>query len=168
MKEIAKAIPQDQLLWALGSVCSLHRVPFAAELVAKTFPPPCSAATLIVAGRALGFTVKHVTLATRRLERMVFPLVVSLQTAAEQQNGDQAIPSPCLGIITTVSDGQAVLFEAGSNQPQTVPLSELAGRLAGNAWLMRPKTEAAVDPDTPAASATFGFQWFVPELLRTR
>ena len=28
------------MLWLLGSVCALHRIPFDAALVAQQFPPP--------------------------------------------------------------------------------------------------------------------------------
>ncbi|MFG6490058.1 ABC transporter transmembrane domain-containing protein [Roseateles sp. BYS78W] len=166
MKEIAKAIPQDQLLWALGSVCALHRVPFAAELVARMFPPPCSSAVLVAAARAIGFKVKHVSLDAKRVEHMVFPLVVSLRAAEADPRQDEEKPAPCLGIITAISDGQAVLFEAGSNQPLPVPLHELTKRLEGDAWLLSPKVETALDPDAPASARKFGFQWFVPELLK--
>ncbi|WP_458233093.1 peptidase domain-containing ABC transporter [Roseateles sp. P5_E8] len=167
MKEIAKAIPQDQLLWALGSVCSLHRVPFAAELVARSFPAPCSATTLVAASRAIGLKVKHVRLSAERLASMVFPLVISLSIpgddATAQTSGTEA---PCLGIVTAADEGRVVLFEAGSNQPKSVTLAEFAERLGGDAWLMSPKAEAALDPDTPASARKFGFGWFVPELLK--
>ena len=65
-----RALPQQQLLWALGSLCALHRQPFAAELVAREFPPPCTQATVIAAGRALGFKVREIVLKASRIGRM--------------------------------------------------------------------------------------------------
>ena len=43
------------VLWLLGSLCNLHRIPFDARLVAQDYPPPYDLATLIDAARSLGF-----------------------------------------------------------------------------------------------------------------
>src|SRR6186713_1323799 len=102
-----QAVPPQQLLWALGSICSLHRQPFSAELVAREFPPPCTHATVIAAGRALGLKIRQITLKPARLERMVFPLLVALKADA----ADDA--APVFGIVTASVDGKVVLFKAG-------------------------------------------------------
>ena len=34
------AVLTDGFIWALASLCRLHRVPFDPELVLKQFPPP--------------------------------------------------------------------------------------------------------------------------------
>ena len=62
---------QSELLWALGSICALHRLPFAGELVEREFPPPCTHATLIAAGRALALRIRHIRLSALKtlLER---------------------------------------------------------------------------------------------------
>lgn len=45
----------DAMLWLLGSLCNLHRIPFDAKLVAQDYPPPHDLGTLIDALRSLGF-----------------------------------------------------------------------------------------------------------------
>ena len=52
--QAAKPVGRDAVLteafvWALESLCRLHRVPFDAELVLKQFPPPYDLPTLLQA-----------------------------------------------------------------------------------------------------------------------
>jgi subfamily B ATP-binding cassette protein HlyB/CyaB len=138
-------------------------LPFAGELVQREFPPPCTQATLIAAGRALSLRIKQIRLEPARIERMVFPLLVELRRPAESEE-----PQPGLGLITAAADGKVVLFAAGTNTPRTLDLDAFSALCAGSAWLVVPEAEALSDPDAVAAGTTgrFGFRWFVPELLK--
>ena len=157
-----QAVPPQQLLWALGSIWSLHRQPFSAELVAREFPPPCTHATVTAAGRALGLKVRQITLKPARLERMVFPLLVALKADA----ADDA--APVFGIVTAAVDGKVVLFKAGSATASELDADAFAQAVTGEAWLAVPVTAAAADPDGAAGAPHFGFRWFVPELMKHR
>jgi subfamily B ATP-binding cassette protein HlyB/CyaB len=162
------AVPREELVWALGSVCALHRRPFAADLLAREFPPPCTRATLIAAGRALGLRVKAIQLKAQAVQRQVFPLVVGLRA---RPSTDAATPAePTLGIVSAAADGRVVLFKAGTNAPLTLSLAEFAQTHDGTAWLCSPEPDIAQDPDAAASGTTrrFGFRWFVPELLKHR
>ncbi|OJX06668.1 MAG: hypothetical protein BGO72_16885 [Burkholderiales bacterium 70-64] len=46
---------RHDLHWLLGSLCSLYRLPFDAQLIEQRFPPPYTLATFHEAARALGF-----------------------------------------------------------------------------------------------------------------
>ena len=164
------AVPREELVWALGSVCALHRLPFAPELLAREFPPPCTRATLVAAGRALGLRVKAVRLEAKAIVRQVFPLLIALRAPSAPEPDATA---PALGIVTAAADGRVVLFKAGSNAPLTLSLAEFGALHDGAAWLCAPQAEPARDPDAVAAGAAgtthrFGFRWFVPELLKHR
>ena len=162
---MVKELAQRDVVWALGSVCALHRVPFAPELLQREYPPPCSTATLVQAGRALGLKVKHVAFKASRVSRMALPLVVGLRPPAEAAEAD----APALGVVTAASDGKAVLFRAGSGTPEILEEAQLAAACSGDAWLMAPGPEAVSDADAPAGSTRrFGFAWFVPELMKHR
>ena len=155
-------ISQGELLWALGSICALHRLPFAGALVEREFPPPCSLATLISAGRALGLKIKHTRVKAARIERMVFPLLVGLKLAADAPSSE-----PSIGLVTAAADGKVILFRAGTNTPETLSIDEFTEVHSGDAWLAAPQPEALVDPDAPTGNLRrFGFSWFVPELLK--
>lgn len=165
--DLAEQIPQNELLWALGSICALHRLPFDAGLAAREFPPPTTHATLVAAARALKLRIKEIRPRLDRIGSLVFPLLIALR----RRDGDAAGPS--LGIITAAKDDKVVLFRAGSNTPQALSLDELADEFIGSkgmgkAWLAAPEPEAVADPDAAGVSRSFGFRWFVPELLKHR
>lgn len=141
-------------------------MPFAPELLQREFPPPCTHGTLIAAARAVALRIKQVTFKATQVERMALPLLVSLHSK-KAEVGDA--PPPSLGLVTAASEGKVVLFPAGTNEARTLDQAEFAAMCAGDAWLVRPETEALSDPDTLAgASNKFGFRWFVPELLKHR
>ena len=141
-------------------------MPFAPELLQREFPPPCTHGTLIAAARAVALRIKQVSFKAAQVERMALPLLVSLH-GRKSEAGDAA--SPTLGLVTAASEGKVVLFPAGTNEARTLDQAEFAAMCAGDAWLVRPETEALSDPDTLAgASNKFGFRWFVPELLKHR
>lgn len=172
--EAGGPVSREELIWALGSVCALHRLPFAADLVAREFPPPCTRATLLAAGRALGLRIKAVRAAAHSIERQVFPLLVGLRPP-EGSEGVDAGPGPALGIVTAAGHGKVVLFKAGTTAALTLHAKDFAELHDGSAWLCAPACEAAGDPEAVAASGAaagtarrFGFGWFVPELLRHR
>jgi subfamily B ATP-binding cassette protein HlyB/CyaB len=161
----AVCITQEDLLWAMGSVCALHRLPFSAELLAREFPPPHTHASLVGAARALGLRVRETALRRGAVLRHTFPLLVTLEQAAsadEQRQTGRA----SLGIVTAAHDAKVVLFRAGTNTPVTLSVAEFDVECAGTAWLMAPRAEAASDPDAVGDAQRFGFRWFVPELLK--
>ena len=85
----------------MGSVCALHRMPFAAELVRREFPPPCTQATLIAAGRALQLRIKQIKFKASRIDQLVFPVMVALR-----QDACAAGAQPGMGLVTAAADGQ--------------------------------------------------------------
>jgi ATP-binding cassette, subfamily B, bacterial HlyB/CyaB len=156
-------VPQEEILWALGSMCALHRRPFSAELVAKDFPPPCTTQTLVAAARALSFRIKPFKVKPAKVERMALPLVVTLKPSEPEEG--QPRP-PLLAIVTAAQDGQIVFFAAGQNAPRTATVDEFAAVVEGMGWMLAPQGDAVDDPDTPATGRRFGFSWFVPELMK--
>jgi VCBS repeat-containing protein len=160
----ARAFPQADLLWALGSVSALHRAAFSADLIAREFPGEGSVGNLVHAARTLGFHIKTITVSAAKIARLPLPVVVILK-------GDDSTDR--LGLITAATDEAAVLFEGGTNTPKPVTLADLDARLAGTGWIIAPQVQAANDADAKAGRAAgvtrqFGFSWFGPELLRHR
>lgn len=69
------AISSAELLWALGSVCALHRKTFDANLLAREFPytpdEPASQSTLIRAAQRLGFKVRTANVSAKSLHKLI-------------------------------------------------------------------------------------------------
>ena len=53
-----RSVESDQLLWMLGSLCQLFRVPFDARLILSTFRRP-TVGDLCEAAQALGFRLRE-------------------------------------------------------------------------------------------------------------
>lgn len=153
-------------LWALGSICTMHRLPFASALVARDHPPPHDASSLLRAAEALGLRMRAVHVKAQQAARWPLPLIVGLRPPpqSEQTTG---LPPIALGIATAVSDSEVLLFRAGETTPVPVPWAEFDRLATGDAWHATPEPESLRDPDALAATtARFGFAWFIPELLR--
>ncbi|MDH4294420.1 MAG: hypothetical protein OEV84_10055, partial [Betaproteobacteria bacterium] len=71
-------LAQD-LVWMLGSLCRIYRIPFNPDLVARQYPPPYSEITFIEAATALGFKVGRCDATGLKLSEPTFPLVALLR-----------------------------------------------------------------------------------------
>ena len=173
-----QAVPTDQWLWALGSLCVLHGQGFSPGLTEREFPPPHRLSSLMAAARAAGLRCEVLGLPidapcqlSDALGRLQLPLLVALKTDAD------AGPGPCLAIVSQRLSSDAAsgreasfaVFVAPEPDPVTWTLEQLQGSLSGSAWQTRPRRERPRDPDALASlRPSFGFGWFVPELLKHR
>ncbi|HXJ08868.1 MAG TPA: hypothetical protein VNH12_05125, partial [Burkholderiales bacterium] len=76
---VVGALSAEQMIWLLGSLCRIHRVPFDAALLLQQFPPPYGRESLIEAARALGFKAGETTLSAPRLREAPLPLIAFLK-----------------------------------------------------------------------------------------
>lgn len=148
----------NELLWALGSCCALHRLPFDPQLVLSQHAPPYNTTSLILAARGLGFVAQQEAAPLKALRR-ASGSVVLLLTPCEGE--------PSLGLMLSATAEHITWYPGGAAEPITQPLAEFAARYSGQAVVLRKRPDAANDPDTPT-QRPFGFGWFVPELLKHR
>lgn len=178
----------DDVVWAIGSVCALHRKPFDAALLLNQFPPPYTQSVLIEAPRALGFKVKQDDTPAGQIRQLHLPCVVLLQgkadptaASAELAANDPIAPGVAAeeaasapiphrpAIIVQADEQQVVLFEAGTNTPVRLSVSEFSARYAGTALQIAPASRPITDPDqADSGKVAFGYRWFLAELLKHR
>jgi subfamily B ATP-binding cassette protein HlyB/CyaB len=157
----------------MGSFCALNRKPFDGSLLIQQFPPPYSSDSFIHAARALGFRIKRVDCDSKKVGTLNFPCLVVVN--AEQvtdhaaANDAQGAPTHRPAIVVQVNDQHVILFEAGSNTPKSLTHAEFDARFAGTAFQLALTNQAVNDPDgTLKGNQSFGFRWFIPELLKHR
>lgn len=169
-----------QLVWAVGSLCALNRVPFDAELLLKQFPPPYTTDTLIHAARALGFRIQLKPRAASALDEVATPCLAVLaplknEAATEVEvpvvgeraaNRESPIGGARLGLITDVSPERIQYFEAGTKAASELPRDEFAERYLGVVFFIAKRRPPIFDPDVVGSTTHFGFRWFVPDLLK--
>lgn len=168
------------MVWAMGSFCALNRKAFDGELLSKQFPPPYNADSFVHAARALGFRIKRKDCDGAQVAALSMPCLAILRapaplmaesaasaaTAAPADAG-QTVWRPAI-VVKAGADG-ITYFEAGTNTPKTISLQEFDVCFAGAAFQLALETKEVKDPDaTRRAQTTFGFRWFIPELLKHR
>ena len=134
----AARLQGGDLLWLLGSLCQIGRVPFDATLVAQEFPPPHSTVTLHQAARALGFRTGERSVAAAVLPELTFPCIAflhrvpraagaptQLHVVREGEADEPCEPEPARPALLLRADAnQFLFFCAGVEQPETLPLAE--------------------------------------------
>jgi subfamily B ATP-binding cassette protein HlyB/CyaB len=167
------------LVWALGSLCALNRIPFDAEILLKQFPPPCTSDTLIHAARALGFRIKMLQRSAMALRDMSVPCLAFISVPRSSPGTDLDGTDPpdststnaatarnTLALITDVSLERIQYFEAGTNTPRELSAGEFAERYTGWVCLLARQRLPVADPEGAKAGNNFGFRWFLPDLLK--
>ncbi|SDY89477.1 ATP-binding cassette, subfamily B, HlyB/CyaB [Collimonas sp. OK242] len=179
---LTHAFSVHDVTWAMGSFCALNGKPFDSNLLLQQFPPPYSADSIINAGRALGFKIKRKNCESGALIALHMPCLAIMHgpevdnqlpnASAQATNGVGVEPASRASrpaIIVQINDGNVILFEAGSNTPKTLTQAEFAASYAGTVFQLAMNAKTIKDPDGARADQSkFGFNWFIPELLKHR
>ena len=166
----------ESCLWGLGNLCRLHRIPFAADLVLQQFPPPYSQVVLQRATEALGFKCGWRRAPVTKLAALSTPWLAlvrdveeadarAVSTPEAKTSGEN--PTHTLLLVLQCTDSHITYLGANEDRPLTASWSQFATRYAGQAFQAVPRPPVLKGDDgTIDAPGTFGFRWFVPELLR--
>jgi hypothetical protein len=136
----------------IGALCTLHRVPFDAQLLRQRHPPPHALPQVLLSLRELGFFAKARRCTAARLQRQRLPLLARLRDGR-------------FALVLQASHDEVLAWQGEAN-PQPVPLAQFAEAFTGEVVQARPEVKAPADPDGADAHRAFGFRWFVPELLK--
>ena len=154
------ALDANHLLWALGSLCAIKRIPFDAELFLRQFPPPYTTDTLLQAARELGMHIKRKQRAITAIDHRSLPCLALRITSADERAS--------LDLITDVTPEQIVYFAAGESTSTAHSCDAYAKDYSSIVFLVVGVNPAQQDPDAPAGASQFGFRWFLPELSKHR
>lgn len=189
MVGISTPVGRQALVWALGSLCQINRVPFDAGLLSQHFPPPATLGTFLHALQAYGFKAEARPVTKDSFASLVFPCVAVLRVSGEayEEIVDAVIPdavdpsadtlpesssqpvSPVphgLAILIKADAERLMFFEPGNDTPQVLPVGEFDIRFEPLVVALAKQPEALTDPDLAKDKPSFGFRWFVPELLK--
>src|SRR3954469_17941510 len=155
----------EGFIWALASLCRLHRIPFDADLVLKQFPPPYDLATLLRAAEACGLKAGLAGAKGDALDTLPLPcvgFVRAAEAANEPRRGGAA--SPTLALLVRADQESVLYFLAGEEEQRSLALADFAAHFEQTVLLAARKAPPLDDPD--AERSAFGFRWFLPELAR--
>ena len=166
------ALAPADVLWAIGSLCNLHRRAFDAAGHARRAPPPHTLATLAEGLRDAGFEVRVTRAGAAALGRLPLPCIAMLHgepaepgVNATAGSVDRAV-RPAL--VVAASAERVIWFPAGARAPKEAPAAELVARATGIAILVRPRESAGVADAVAAPAAAFGFRTVFAEIARHR
>jgi subfamily B ATP-binding cassette protein HlyB/CyaB len=175
-------VSKEESVWILGSLCQFHRIPFESGLFLQRHPPSTedgnfSIADICLAAQELGFGTDAVSVKNgAEFSAMVLPCVVFLNGAtsptpepdktAEPPSPPPATPAPAL--IVEASPDQVSYFKPGHDTPLQCGTAEILHNSTGACWVFTPQFEPLKDEDGAKALAapSFGFAWFIPEILK--
>ena len=186
---------RDEFVWAIGAFCQLSRIPFDAELLLRQFPPPYNQAHLQQALNHLGFDSHIKKRSLAKLPAAALPCLVLLkpnsrphtpsttsviettihsvsadtdaQTAPTLPNTDKNTTDNIypLALILSRDGDRLLVIEPNQTEPRTITVKEFASAVSGQFLLVR-KQPASLDDIDTKPPLSFGFKWFVPELLK--
>lgn len=179
---MANSLSRETFVWALASLCALHRIPFDAELLLRRFPPPYGTSTLQQAILAYNFKAALQTLAVQDIHPAAFPALALLKPDAHAEitredsgnNEEAASAAPyTLALILKADRERVLLLTPGDTAPQTLTLAAFNALSTGQILLVN-RQAAALGEDgligkaqpTDKPQPAFGFKWFIPELLK--
>ena len=149
------------MLWALGSLCQLNKIPFDPALVTHQHPPPYTESTFIEAASTLGFKVGRCDTTHRKLAELTLPFVALLREPATAASANLA--------LVIKRDGERLLYyRAQNNTAENISISEFNQRFEPVVLLVAHEAQP-LSPDDDLWSRDpkkFGFRWFLPELLK--
>lgn len=167
---------QRDLVWAAGSLCNLHRLPFDAALVQRACPPPCSAEQLVDVLAALGLRAARRRIDPAACGSLALPAIVFLDPeavgapAAPDGSGDAPVghePVRGLALLVKADTTRVLLFRAGGNAPATLALADFVAIATGDALTAEAPLAAPAD-EAATPDSRFGFRWFAREFARHR
>ena len=172
----------QDMLWLIGSLSRVFRLPFDPQLIRQQFPPPYSRTALLTALQALDFKVGEMELdeeGIATLERIPFPVVAFVAAEQGSQSGevippssdkpaaepaaphqgeghDTPPPKPASPALLIKADAERVLFfRSGAEQPETVPLAEFSKHFRSDILLVaRDTAQTTADLEEEQASSS--------------
>lgn len=155
-------LASDEFIWGLGSLCALNRVAFDPKLVLNQFPLPHTNDSFIRAIRHIGFKSKQISCAPHKLQNLSFPCFAFVKPKNPEDSSGASMV-----LLSDASSEYVVMFEPGTNAAVKLSLEAFSQRYLGFVVLAAKSMEKLDDPDALASEkGSFGFRWFVPELLK--
>ena len=157
---------RDDVLWLLGSLCGLYRIPFDAALIAQNFPPPTTLGTLHEAARALGIKTGHGARPLSDWQTVPLPAIAFLVPDSTSSSDDLAesghtddgetvvepaspqAPAIAPILIVKASADRLLYFRPGSQTPETMTATEANTRLTPELLLVAKEAAASGQSDT--------------------
>jgi subfamily B ATP-binding cassette protein HlyB/CyaB len=141
-------LKKNDLIWALGSVCTLKRMPFDAEALVQQFRPPYTTHTLIVAAKSLNLRILRITRPSCKISGKTLPSLALVKENKTRFSAGGSEDEFTLDLITHVSNGHITYISSCSNLQKNIRCDDYARRYSGNLFLVAQENWTAKYSDT--------------------
>jgi len=159
--------------WLMAGLCQLHHIPFDADLLIRQNPPPHSPAQILKVLADLGMRAQSARLDDRSRQQITLPFIAFEKRATlfDSTAANEAHPALVTLVLMAKGGGERVLyFPAGCEQAQNVPVSNFLAHYEADVItverIIPEPAEQGADLKPAFKHQPFGFQWFIPELLK--
>lgn len=155
---------KQEYLWIIQTLCGLFHRPFSGDLARKEIAPPYDDAILKATIEKYGFSLVKRNLNLKKLKKSTFPILVWLNQDTTGHDSSMEYP----GFIMQCDDERVLVVILGGTQPQIMSIDDFFLFFTNKAYEIKVDEEDAPDPDNTSHifRRKFGFNWFVPELLK--
>ncbi len=188
-------LSNSSFVWAVESLCALHRIPFDAQLLIHSFVPPYTLASLQIALQTYRFQVGVERLDLLNIHPAAFPVLVMMQSTKNREQADTSQKGSLeqssqetgakLAIILKCDKERILWIQSETASPETIPYATVVELITGQVILVSNRNDFSsqdkalnsfaeyahiTNPtkNTRISGPSFGFRWFVPELLKHR
>ena len=103
-------VRREEVIWLLGSLSGLYRIPFDAALIAQQFPPPYTVATFHEAARSLGLKTGTRNIADLDWQKLPLPAIAFLRAVPAPDAAETEGPPPSSAVLILKTDGHKLLY----------------------------------------------------------
>ncbi len=188
-------LSNNSFVWAVGNLCALHKIPFDAQLLIRSFVPPYNLISLQAALQSFSFIVGLERFDLQNIHPLAFPILVILQpteknnahtNSVKEKNGQEHIGPEVdtkLALVFKCDKDRVLWIESESENPETISYSNFLTRVTGEVLLVSRRSDSnsydrtlsftADNKPVPhsakesgVSDCPFGFKWFIPELFK--
>jgi subfamily B ATP-binding cassette protein HlyB/CyaB len=125
----------------------------------QQFPPPYTTDTLVHASRSLGLKIQSLRRSAAQLHTLPCPFIAVCRSGDDDEHE--------LRLIITCSEEQLTWIVSAEERQRCADIDQFNQDYMDLAFLLRAENEPIDDPDD-SGNSSFGFRWFLPELLKYR
>ncbi|MFA9460408.1 peptidase domain-containing ABC transporter, partial [Thiohalorhabdus sp. Cl-TMA] len=176
MEHLESELHPEDFFWALASSCHLNRIPFESGQALECFPPPYDQAEILSALGEYGVEAETKQIGKHGLEGLDVPCLAFFQSDGdeeagewEEQQGEEEYGGNTVrpALIVESNENKLTYFIPDEEQPRTLPISAFKVHFKSEVVVLRAvEDDGGAEPEGIENRQSFGFRWFIPELLR--
>lgn len=155
-------LSNNSFVWAVGNLCALHKIPFDAQLLIRSFAPPYNLTSLQAALQSYSFKVGAERLDLRDIHPATFPILVILQPtinndaqkddtqtdSVKEQTVQEQINEEVetrLAVVFKCDQERVLWIQSEAEKPETIQYSDFLSQVTGQVLLVSKREDSSYE-----------------------